>query len=252
MVLEQILDTRCVKNSFLLVFILSFAYVFVGYLVANLFFPTAESVALIFTLTLLLLPSLNHIINSEEIIESKGCSHFFHNHKMIYSVYLAAFLGIFVGFLVLGKFAPFSYQMSFLEYLNLDKIIQPTVENFIGLISVNIGVMLIFFILSFFYGAGAIFLVVLNASVFSVFMQNILNSEAYFYFLIHMIPEVAGFILAAIAGAIISRALFVESLKSNKFKNILKNALITLLISTVLIVVGAFLEIFVTTQFVAL
>ena len=252
MVLEQILDTNYVKNHFLLVFILSFIYVFVGYIVAHLFFPTSESIALIFTLTLLLLPSLNHIINSEEITESKGCSHFFHNHKMIYSVYLAAFLGIFVGFLVLGKFAPFSYQVSVLGYLKLDQIIAPTVQNFIGLISVNIGVLLIFFILSFFYGAGAIFLVVLNASVFAVFMQNILNSEAYAYFLIHMIPEVTGFILAAIAGAIISRALFVESFKSKKFKNILKNSLITLLISTVLIVVSAFLEIFVTTHFVIL
>lgn len=250
MVLEQLLDTNTVKQHSYLVLVLSFIYVFFAYIVAKLFFPEGESIALIFTLTLILLPSLNHIINSEEIIEKKGCNHFLKNHKVIFSVYLASFIGIFLGFLILSNYISFSYQLSFIEKLDFTTIVQPTVENLFGLITTNLTVMIICFILSLFYGAGAIFLIVLNASVFAVFLNHLGKKIVYLYFFIHLIPEVAGFLLAAISGAIISRALFVEKFCSKSFKNILRNSLIILLIATGLIIIGALLEIFVTARII--
>src|SRR3989338_9297588 len=103
MVLEQILDSTRIKKHALFIFFLTFFFVFVGYIVSTFFFGNFVSISMLFTLTLLLSPSLAHIIDLEEEIERKeGIHHFFRNHRNIIQVYLFAFLGIFFGFLVLG------------------------------------------------------------------------------------------------------------------------------------------------------
>src|SRR3989344_6568423 len=103
MVLEQFLQTHRIKKHALFIFVLSFFYVLIGYVVSVIFFDTAISIAILFTLSLLLAPSLAHILSIEEKIERKyRLHHFFHNHKDVFKVYFFCFLGLFAGFLLIS------------------------------------------------------------------------------------------------------------------------------------------------------
>ncbi|MBR9692221.1 stage II sporulation protein M [Candidatus Woesearchaeota archaeon] len=271
MVFEQFLASDSVKKNFLFIFLLGIFYVFVGYFVSAYFFEEQVSVAMLFTITLLLVPSISIILNIEEKIESKaGVKHFFHNHKDIFKIYFSLFKGIFVAFLILGAYSQlsmFDYQLDFLQSRGdlTGEIINefsaneynPTVNNAIALISQNLLVVIIAFILSIFYGAGALFLIVLNASVFASFIIYVIKEagnalQLISIFLIHLIPELAGFLVAAIAGGVVSRAIVREEFGSQGFRNVMKDALVLLAISAVLIIIAAFLEIFVSANLVKL
>ena len=268
MVFEQFLESDKIKKHILNIFLLGIFYVIVGAIVSFIFFKDAISVAMLFTTTLLLVPSMYIILNIEEKIESRqGIKHFFHNHKDIFKVALFLFLGVFIAFLVLGflKLPVFDYQLGFLEArgdLTGEVISEfaaeeysPDMSKVVALISQNLFVVVIAFILSLFYGAGAFFLIVLNASVFAAFIVTVIDKignalSMVGLFLIHLVPEIAGFLVAAIAGGVISRAIIREKFGSAGFKNVMMDALMLLLISAGLIIIAAFLEVFVSGRFV--
>ena len=123
----------------------------------------------------------------------------------------------------------------------------PTLQKAFALFSNNLIYLLAGFTLALFYGAGATFLIVYQASFFAAFVVNILEQWVNAFqlagiALIHLIPESAGFIVTAIAGATISRALIHEKLKDQAFKNVLRNGLKMLTIGIFFIFIAAFLE----------
>ena len=271
MVFEQFLESDDVKKNGFFIFLLGMFYVFVGYIVSAYFFGSQVSVAMLFTTTLLLVPSITIILNIEEKIESKvGIKHFFHNHKDIFKIYISLFKGIFFAFLILGFWSGssvFEYQLDFLQTrgdLTGDVINEfaiseysPQISDAFALISQNLLVVVIAFGLSIFYGAGALFLVVLNASVFASFISHVVKEIGNAFsiigvFLIHLIPELSGFIIAAIAGGVVSRAIIREKFGSQGFRNVMKDALVLLLISFGLIIIAAFLEVFISGRLVKL
>ncbi len=270
MVFETIKPEWMRQKPFL-VFFFGAAYALVGYLLALLFFGSTVSIAMLFLTTLLAVPSLIKLLDVEESIESKdGFHHFFRNHREVIETYLFLFLGIFVGYLLLGMLSRdftsiFDFQIRFLERqegLNsqliqrfLDGPLQPSVSQVLSILSNNLLVSAICFLLSVFYGAGAIFLLVFNASVFSSFVVYVshqlvrLPSDALAvigFFSIHLIPEVLGFLIAAIAGGVVSKAIMTETFMSPGFKNVIRDAVLLLLLSTVFIAIGATLEVYAT------
>ncbi|MEM4263288.1 MAG: stage II sporulation protein M [Candidatus Woesearchaeota archaeon] len=262
MVLEQFLENVHVKRHAYFVIFLSMIYVFIAYGVAYLFFKESMSLVAVFTLTIILIPSLHHIISLEEQIERKnGLRHFFRNHATIFKVYSSAFLGILIGFGVIGAVFDsadiYAYQIDFLTRQSsigasaISKFASnsyvPSFTDVLGLFSQNISVMLIAFVLSVFYGAGAVFLIVFNASMFSAFLFSFMTATSKTIAsvsFIHFIPEISGFLLAAISGAILSAAILNESFSSPYFRNVMKNISIMLAVSIFLIFIGAFLEIY--------
>lgn len=254
-------------------FLFGFSYVFIGYLLAGFFFGNV-SVAMLFLATLLIVPSLIKLLEVEEKRESfYGLRHFFKEHKDLLEAYIFLFLGVFAGYAVLGFavssesfMSIFEFQLNFLQNQQglssevieqfLSKPLVPSIENVAGVLQNNIIVMLICFALSVFYGAGAIFLITLNASVFAsfvVYVSNYLSDKAsqtfiiMGFFMIHMVPEISGFLLAAIAGGVLSKALTRERVASDNFRNVFKDALLLLLIACALVTLAAFLEVYVTT-----
>ncbi|MBW2965725.1 stage II sporulation protein M [Candidatus Woesearchaeota archaeon] len=267
MVFEQFLESDNIKKHYLFIFLLGIFYVIVSYFVSGYFFEKEISLAVVFTSTLLLTPSIYTIINIEEKIQSKqGLKHFFHNHKDIFKIFLFLFIGIFIAFVIIGTYSQkplFDYQLNFLKTRGdlsgsiITDINQytPSISNVFGLISQNLIVIAIAFVLSVFYGAGALFLIVLNASIFAGFILHVIKEIGKAFpiislFLIHLIPELAGFLVAAIAGGIVSRALMKEKFASQGFKNIMRDALVLLLIAVGLIIISAFLEVFVSARLV--
>jgi hypothetical protein len=270
MVLESIRLDWLHRRPFI-AFFFGIVYSLLGYLLATVFFPTNISVAMLFLTTLLAVPTLIRVLDMEERIESlEGLRHFFRNHREIVEVYLFLFLGIFLGYAALGATRPdyvaiFDFQMRFLERQEglsaqliqrfLDGPLEPTPMHVLSIVGNNLLVSAISFLLSVFYGAGAVFLLVMNASVFSTFVVYVsrhlakvpLDAIAVLgFFSIHLIPEVLGFLTAAIAGGVVSKAILAEKPFSPGFRNVMRDAIALLLLSAAFIVLGAFLEVYVT------
>jgi len=263
MVLEQFIDKKWVLSHLTFVFLISAVFVFVAFAVGELFFP-GESVATILLVAILLTPSLHHLIVIEEKIESKGGSEFWRKHKIIFKCYIGAFFGILAGFLVLGMINPLALNYQNIQ-LELEHLNQGTIDNFLqnryvpspsiamSVFTHNLQFLMLGFAVSIFYGAGAVFLIVFNASFFASFVIGLMNRfvegvQLAGISLVHLLPESAGFILAAIAGATLSRALIHEKVKDQKFRNVLQNVVKMLVVAIVLIFIGAFIETYVTAQ----
>jgi uncharacterized membrane protein SpoIIM required for sporulation len=267
--LEQLRITLIEKRPYI-AFLIGVAYVFIAFFTSKIFFPSIISVATLFLVTLLLVPTVIRLMGDEEKRErNDGVRNFLKDHKDIFEVYVFLFIGIFAGALLLAWIAGisnFSYQLDFLknsERLSSELVknrietgIQPSIGSFLGLLENNLLVIIICFFLSLFYGAGAMFLIVLNASIFSTFVAFVMRelptathrATLLGIFSVHMVPELLGFLLAAIAGGVISKAVMREKFLSQQFKNVMKDALVLFVISAIIIVIAAFLETYVTTS----
>jgi uncharacterized membrane protein SpoIIM required for sporulation len=268
MVLEQLFKTKWLERRPLYSIILGFVFVFIGLVTALIFFENDISIALLFLVTLLLVPSLMKLLNLEEKVDRKyGTKGFFKNHRVIWEIYLFLFIGIFIAYLVIGfgagdDLSDISKQQMMVlneEGLTAEEMVDFSLSekasNAFGIFSENLLVGLIFFILSLFYGAGAIFLIVWNASIFSTFIVMTVNNVSKGVphalgllgaFSIHLIPEVFGFLVAAIAGGILSRALINEKFGGKGMRNVIKDVTILMIISFVILLIAAFLEVFVS------
>ncbi len=268
MVLERIINVDLIEHRPYIAFILGLVYTVIGYFTATIFFGKHTSIAMLFLTTLLLVPSLAAIISVEEKKESKeGIKHFFHNHKEVFEVFLFAFIGIFVGYLLMGCYfgsfdTVFNYQVTYLEdqgSITGDLIetgtytqLIPQGQQFGGILTANLMTTIIFFILSLFYGVGGIFLIILNASIFAGFIIYVMRfakthiGSLLGAFSIHMIPEVSGFLLAAIAGGVVSKAVMTEKFGSKGFRNVMQDAVALLGIAFVIIIFAALLEVYVS------
>lgn len=273
MVLEDI-KAEFIERRPYVTFALGFAYTFIGYGISMYFFGKAISIAMLFLATLLLVPTLIHLLDDEERREREsGITSFFRNHRDIAEAYIFLFLGIFIGYLVLGFLVPSQYGTVFqfqTDYLTrqqgltpetiqsfLDGSFQPSLSAVLGVMAKNLPVALLFFVLSIFYGAGAIFLIVLNASVFSSFVHYVVQQLAQRtadtltivgFFSVHLLPEITGFLLAAIAGGVVSKAVLNEKFGSKGFSNVMKDSIVLLLISFGFIILGAIAEVYLTTS----
>ncbi len=275
MVLEEI-NTEWLMERPYVSFFLGFIYSIMGYILGTLFFfEQGVSIAMLFLTTLFVVPTFVGVLSLEEKRERAerptNILTFFKNHRSIVIIYTLVFLGAFVGFVTLGVLAQdqvpviFEYQLDFLskqEHINTDvldrffsKSTAPTVDNALSVLQHNLSVALIAFFLSVVFGAGALFLIVLNASVFASFavlMIRYLSSnfakavQLIAVFSLHLIPEMMGFIIAAIAGGVMSKAILVEHVGTQEFKNVVHDSLYLFLIACVLILIAAFTEIFIT------
>jgi uncharacterized membrane protein SpoIIM required for sporulation len=277
MVLEDLFNPSWVRHRPYLAFVFSFFFTFIAFLMSMFFFRNSMSVAVIFLTTLLLVPTFMMLLRMEEIVESKdGLKHFFRNHKDIFEVYLFSFLGVFVAFVLLGLIMYnntesynrlFDFQIDFLKFQ--ENLSAESVQGFVqgtqspglsqaaSLFAHDLIIVAICFLLSFFYGASAIFLIILNGSVFANFIVFVIKTvadnaaqgvQAFLFFLIHLVPEVSGFMIAAIAGGVVSKAVLYEKKGSKAFCNVFKDATMLMLIAIGLVLVSVLLEVFVTAR----
>ncbi len=250
---------------------IGFAHTLIGIVIARIFFPSNPSVAMLFLATLLIVPMLAKLLADEERAETAlGLRRFFANHAQIIKAYLFLFIGIFAAFLLFGLITDeigsvFSYQMTFLESREglsgdliesfLDTPLERGIDKVAGILENNLLVIMICFLLSIFYGAGGIFLTILNASVFSSFLVFVMHKIAttlaekalvIAFFSVHVVPEMADFLLAAIAGGVLSKAITSERWGTRAFRNVLHDSLALLAIAIILVVGASFLEVYAT------
>lgn len=138
-------------------------------------------------------------------------------------------------------------------------------SNFIKVFNIvlnnNFGVVIRAAALSFFYGAGAIFLIVWNASILATVISNDIFINiggvtsissamegigqaliSIIGYIPHGLPEILAYIIISFAGAIFARDLM-KGLFTTEFKGIIiKDLLLLTLIALILLVIGALIE----------
>lgn len=119
----------------------------------------------------------------------------------------------------------------------------------------NLKVMIISLIFAFFYGAGAIFVLVWNASVMGFVIGEITKNQlgiaalpfAFLKYFLHGIPEMLSYLMVALAGGIIYVSLWKgDFFEKGRAKKIILDTFILVVLSIVLLVVAAFIEVFVS------
>lgn len=132
----------------------------------------------------------------------------------------------------------------------------------------NFKVMLFCIFFSFFYGAGAIFILTWNASVISVaigtfFRTNIseyasslglVKIAGYFHifslsllrYFIHGLPEILAYFIGGLAGGIISVAVIRHDFGTRTFRRIMRDAFDLFLLAIIVLLIAAGIEVYIT------
>jgi hypothetical protein len=253
------------------------AFTLIGFVTSWLLFKDAPNLIGISTIlftVIISMPFINKLLETEEEIESKEKKSFFKEHEAIIDFFIYFFIGVFLVLFVISsisssvvfglndlygtKNAPIQEEPDN-NLPNLPPL--PTNENaeITRIFQNNFYVMLIAFILSIIYGSGALFLIVFNASIFASALTDAIKLKlpAGFGFMqafpfvscnfgimfFHALPEVGAYLLAAISGGVLSKAIFREKLFSKRFYKVIKDCIILVLLSFILIIIAAIIEV---------
>jgi len=271
MVLEAILDPRKAEDKPLHVFLISLLFSFIGLFLAYNLFPSQSSILSVAFVTIFFVPFFQRLFSVEEAKDveiarrkvpqkTTWSNNFVVRHKKVVFAYTAFFMGVILVYSFAFIFFPsirdlFALQMDWFRVQGIAAIQPGSFERYFFN---NTQVMVLFFILSVLFGAGAIFILVWNASVIAVFLGIIANkfyptlgaTAAYLYgvglglssIALHGIPEIGGYFFAGVAGGILSAGLVKETFMSKEFREVARDALLWLASAEILIIVGAFLE----------
>lgn len=274
MVLELLVNPKKVQGKLWEVFFLGFAYSFIAVFLSFWIFRNYVSLIMITITVIAAVPFVHSIISREEKkeLKIKEEKKLFKEHEKAILMFVFLFLGFVASFLLVYLILPaeitskvFDVQ---LETVLAVKSAMPTgnfIANFntISIIFLNNLKILFFCILfSFFYGAGAIFILTWNASVMATAIGSFIKEKmieasgiaGYFnittvgllqYFL-HGMPEIIAYFLGALASGIISIALIRHDFRDNNFKRITKDAFDLVLLAIFILFIAALIEVFIS------
>ncbi len=208
----------------------------------------------------------NKIIEKDEMLSEKIKSkkNIFLRYKDYFTIsfiiFFASIIGFYISYLINHNL--FYPQIQAIESIRRD-IIALSYANAINTNSFftyilynNMMVLLLFFAFSIIFGAGAIYLLLWNASIIGVFLglkasEYMSNNIIYKYILVpaislieilpHGILEFLGYFLAALAGNILSIA-FIKNLDRESLENILSDSLALFVLSILFIFIAAVIE----------
>ncbi len=228
-------------------------------------FKESTSLAIIFLTTLSCLYVVQGAIKMEEKKEKNWNSEswLLKEHKSIAILILALFIGFTFSSAMWAFFLPqetsgtvFHLQGSSVEQIKLitGKAIDTSATLSI-IFNNNIKIILIALVFALFYGAGAIYIIAWNASVMGFVIGTVARETfglialpiAFAKYFIHGIPEMLAYILASIAGGILYFAFIKGDLTNkDKVKRIILDTLSLVLISILLLLFSAILEVYIS------
>ncbi|MFH1126459.1 MAG: stage II sporulation protein M [Candidatus Altiarchaeota archaeon] len=280
MVLESIVIPAEMERHPKRMFYIGFIYSTVGLLLGLFIFGKYASLAGIFLTTMPLLVILYRAIELEERkdILIHGEFSLMKEHRYILSLFIYLFVGMVVSYALWFFILPtnivkslFDSQIETIESITGGSIdVTGSSYNLSTLeliLFTNIRVWVFCILFSFLYGSGAIFILTWNASIIGVAAGNILRkiissyagSDHYtriynyfmafpisFSYLVHGIPEVSAYFLGALGGGIISVAVIKHNVRSKNFRRVLIDSLDLWILSFIVLVLSALIEVYVT------
>jgi len=229
-------------------------------------FSISTSLAIVFLTVLSCLYVVQGAIKMEEKKEKNYNSEkwILMQHKGVVILFLSLFLGFVFSFALWSFFLPdqITFTVFELQDLSVEQIravtgsaidvTSPIMKIFLN----NLNIILISLVFALFYGAGAIYILTWNASVMGYVIGSIARTTlglkamplVFLKYFLHGIPEMLAYIVAALAGGILYFAFIKGDLtKKDRVKRILVDVFTLLVISVVLLVVSAIIEVYIST-----
>ncbi len=282
MVLENILSPEGAENRPALMILLGFLYATLAMFLSFYIFEAYSSIFMIFLTTLAATPTVYKLMKMEEQkdltdVEEKAL---LKEHSKALKAFMYLFIGVTLCFafwyIILSQDMVntlFHAQSSTISSINA-RVIETTgnVTNptavFTRIFLNNVKVLLFCVLFSFMYGAGAIFILIWNASIVGTAIgsfirtsiQALINSacgptvgttfcavsSGLLRYSIHGIPEILAYFVAALAGGIISIAVINHEFTSRKFEHILLDSADLLMLAIGILFIAALIEVFIT------
>ncbi len=125
-------------------------------------------------------------------------------------------------------------------------------DRLFAIFSNNIYVLIFTIVFSLIFGAGVIFILAWNASVIAAAIGIFTKTElsnlpmSVSRYMIHGIPEIAAYFIAALAGGLISAAVIKHEMGTEKFWEVLQDSLNLIIIAVVVLFIAGLIEVYIT------
>jgi len=221
------------------------------------------------------LPFVYYCIKNEEErdIQEQGIFRILKEHRRALMSLLWLFIGFVIAFslwhIVLGDARMLNAQIETYCVINRPGSFNDCVKDYglgkitttgsvtsnnmlLTIFSNNVYVLIFTLVFSLIFGAGAIFILAWNASVIAAAVGIFAKTNlarlpcGLFRYLIHGIPEIAAYFIAAMAGGIVSVAIIRHDTKSEKFWGILQDSLNLIIVAVIILLLSALIEVFIT------
>lgn len=278
MVLESLITPKGAERHPLTMFLFGILYSSIAIFLGLWIFRDQASLIMVFLTVFACIPLMVRTMKFEEkkdlILKKESSMLLEHEKAMKFFVFL--FLGIVTGYSLWFLLLPpqivqslFSIQLATINAIN-NKVTGDAAATSLlfGILANNVKVMLFCLFFSFFYGAGAIFILTWNASVISAaigsFVRNNIGDYAsqiglvkvsgYMHifslgllrYLTHGVFEILAYFIAGIAGGIISVAVLRHSLFDSNFNKVLKDAGWLIILSLIVLFLAGIVEVYIT------
>jgi uncharacterized membrane protein SpoIIM required for sporulation len=281
MVLESLVKVKQAQKRPLVVGMLGFLYASVAVFLSLWIFRSDASLVLVFLTVFASLPLVYKTLRyeAEKDLHAKDDIKLSSIHFKSLEVFMFLFIGVTVALVLWFVFMPFEIvtdlfatQLSTINAVNSHTTGAFTSWNFLSLIVTNNLKVLAFCVLfSFFFGAGAIFILTWNASVIAAamgtFIREGLSKSAevvgfwtvatYFQvfsmgvlrYFTHGLLEILAYFIGGMAGGLISVAMLNRDYEGTQFKKITRDAVDLLILAVLVTVIAGLIEVFVTPMF---
>tara|TARA_Y100000310_G_scaffold345863_1_gene471769 strand:- start:36629 stop:37450 length:822 start_codon:yes stop_codon:yes gene_type:complete len=271
MVFEVLVNPQKVSGKPWEMFFIGSVYALVGFILGFWVFRSQVSLIMVSFTAIVSVPFIHSAIETQQSKNfTKGS--LYQKHGRMLEVFVFLFLGFMTTFLLIFLAVPesiqvdtFSTQLSSINDIrtqvsgSFTEILSPLAS----IIANNLQVLSFCVLFSFFYGAGAIFILSWNASVMGVAiggtMQKgfsamvgssfaIISGSLVGYFA-HGIPEIIAFFVGGLAGGIVSISVMKDGISSESFKKNSTDALNMIAFAIIILILAGLVEIFVSPNF---
>ena len=127
-----------------------------------------------------------------------------------------------------------------------------SMDRLLAIFANNIYVLIFTLIFSLIFGAGALFILAWNASVIAAAIGIFTKSNlaalpiGMMRYMIHGLPEIAAYFIAALAGGILSIAVIKRDTAGKNFWKIFQDSLSLIVIAIIILLISAIIEVFIT------
>lgn len=278
--LETLINPKRVEKGPWKMFFIGLIYASLSLLLVHWFFASdsnlsqASGMLVVLFCIMFSFPFMYFIIKKEEKDDetAEGIFSVWQAHKDAIYAFMWLFLGFVVAFsfwnIVLQDSNLLNFQVQTYCQINSPNDVSGCVEKyssgsvitgnstngirFLSIIENNVYVMIFTLVFSLIFGAGALFVLVWNASVISaaigIFTKYTVSDIplGIARYIIHGFPEITAYFITALAGGIFGIGLMRHGFKDKKFSKIVENVILLIFIALIILIIAAILEVYVT------
>lgn len=263
MVLEKLVSLKTAVHKPLVMFIIGDIVSLVCLTVAFLIFKGSVGLFTTLLITIAMTPFMVDLMSyeeakTEEDLEKRRQMNLLMRHKDILAVFTAFFTGVILAMSIVFIMLPDTLvQQVFNDQITEIRAIRGSLasfDTFKGIIINNIGVLMLSFLFSFLFGAGAVFILAWNASILAtaiglaaktvggltVLPIAVAYLTAVMTFFPHGSLEILAYFIGAVSGGLISSA--ITRRKSRQFWFVVRDSLVLLGVSIGMLLVAGIIE----------